>query len=270
VESTIDIISKLGPNRDGPCIPVYLIHGDHDHPPGKRETPGIDCVIDNTHAERLGSNPTLINDDIALYGVNHEDVSTLVNDGLSFATPPDDVYVALCTHIMAQKYNYVGKDDAYRPYQLLKPFPFDVDIMLCGELHKRKHYPVRGTDVIYPGTPARIHRRYRDYSPSVYLHETTQESVNSTKYFVPARPWNDITVSVDPGDDIDTVLTRVVEELKLEDRERRMMLEVLLDGENNNFTQNEIESQLDNWSVVLHASVNATSSGKGWAPGVPR
>jgi DNA repair exonuclease SbcCD nuclease subunit len=171
---------------------------------------------------------------------------------------------------MVHKYNYVGKDDAYWPFQLLKPVPFDVDVMLCGELHKRKHYPTRRADIFYSGTPARIHRRYRDYSPSVFLHETTEASVDSTKYFVPARPWNDITVSVYPDDDIDTVLCRVVEELSLQNRERRMILEVTLDGENDSFTQNEIGSELEDWPGVLRALVNATSPDQGWIPGVPR
>ncbi|WP_254762255.1 DNA repair exonuclease [Natrinema marinum] len=270
VESTIDLVSDLSSKRDGPFVPVYLIHGDHDHPPGKRNTPGVDRLIQNTHAERLDSHPTSVSDDLVLYGVHHENLSDLVDDNLSFSPPPDDTYTALCTHMMVHKYNYVGKDNAYWPFQLLKPVPFDVDVMLCGELHKRKHYPIHRTDIFYSGTPARIHRRYRDYSPSVFLHETTQESINSTKYFVPARPWNDITVSVDHDDDIEAVLSRVVEELNLQNRERRMILEVTLDGENDDFTQSEVKSQLEDWPGVLHASVNATSPNQGWIPGVPR
>lgn len=270
VETAIDIINRLGPDTETPHVPVYLVHGDHDHPPGERMTPGVDRVVEETHAERLNTDPTIIDNNTVLYGVHDEDVEALVNGKLDFVSPPDGTHVLFCTHVLFRRYNCMGKPNDYTPYEVIQTIPFKIDALLCGEIHRRKHLIINETDVFYAGVLERVKPDLRNYNPSVYIHEISNEKIKTKTYSVPPRPWEQLKIEVSPTDDLDAVVNRVFEWLRPRRERQRMMLEVTLDGENKQFTQRDVRDRLEKWSGSLHVTVSATASNDDWLPGVPR
>lgn len=139
VERTIDILNEL--TMDIPNPPkAFFVAGNHDESDG--QTPALDRVIDESPAERLDQSPTVLGtDDIAVYGVDYGDLSALLNDNLSFESPPDDMPVALCLHgtigkrRLQTRARYYHEVDASAP-EIQDSVPFDVTCLLCGHLHK--------------------------------------------------------------------------------------------------------------------------------------
>lgn len=72
VDEAISAFERLVDTSIGEDIPAYVVHGDHDISDG--ETPGVDKVCQRTHVERLGHEPTDVDNRISLFGLHNNEI----------------------------------------------------------------------------------------------------------------------------------------------------------------------------------------------------
>lgn len=211
-DSAIEMISHV--LNDDVDIPVYFVHGDHDHEGvSGSATPGIDSVCARTHAERLGRTPILL-DDIAVYGLHNEELRTFGKDvARQLVMPPEEALSAvLCLHEMHPRWDYVGKPEIGMR-KILRQVPFTVDMVACGDVHRKKQWrPLPSCLGRYAGSPSRAVRSnlLGDYEPSAFLYEFSDDGVTTEELVITGHSKR-YCVNVAPADanNVDDVIKRV-------------------------------------------------------------
>lgn len=242
IEAAIKAFNHLDQPEDGIEVPVFLVHGDHDHKDG--HTPGIDAVCEKTHAQRLSTSPVVLNGELALYGLHHEDVEKFGSDGAAqrLQPPPtDDLHTLLCTHVMRWKWNYPGKPLAIHYSSLRRNAPFNPSVIAAGDIHKQKcwqtPYPSDDPDdrsiCLYAGATLRHTRKdaANGYEPSVWWLEFGDSTLKRKPIPIEdaVREYHNLTVKLETGDGIDAVSQQVFSEV--DPPLDGAVLQIKLDGE---------------------------------------
>ncbi len=133
-------------------IPFYGIVGNHDR---KMDDQWLDLIEQTGTASRLDRSPTMVNDDIALYGIDAVPSPAWESADFSLEPPENnDAYRLLCMHqilhppvpeIMAE----------YPAESVIERLNIDIDGLALGDYHEAVSEIVNGVDVWYAGSTER-------------------------------------------------------------------------------------------------------------------
>lgn len=227
VETAVKAFNHLDQPDEGIEVPIFLVHGDHDHKDGN--APGIDAVCKKTHAQRLSTRPVMLNDELALYGLHHDKIEKFGPDGAAKRLQPlptDGLHTLLCTHVMRWKWNYPGKPLDIHYSSLRRNAPFNPSVIAAGDVHKRKCWqtPYHSEDAddrsicLYAGATLRHTRKdaARGYEPSAWWLEFDDNSLRRKPIPIEdaVREYHAHTVKLEAGDDIDEVSQQVFSQVE--------------------------------------------------------
>lgn len=143
----IDILQKLA-DED---IPFYGIVGNHER---KMDAQYLDLINKTGTAERLDRSPTLVNEEVAIYGIDAVTKPAWHAEDFTLEESPDDVFTILCMHQLLQP--PVPELFAEHPLEnVLDRVNIDLDALALGDYHESVGTVRRGTKVWYAGSTER-------------------------------------------------------------------------------------------------------------------
>ena len=133
-------------------IPFYGIVGNHDR---KMDDQWLDLIEQTGTAARLDRSPTMVTDDIALYGIDA--VPTPAWESADFSLEPpanDDAYRLLCLHqLLHPPVPEIMSE--YPAEAVIDRVNIDIDGLALGDYHEAVSESVNGVDVWYAGSTER-------------------------------------------------------------------------------------------------------------------
>lgn len=148
VNQCIDILQQAAAED----IPFYGIVGNHDR---KMDDQWLDLIEHTGTATRLGRSPTMVGDDVALYGIDAVPSPAWESADFSLDTPPnDDAYRLLCMHQLLHP--PVPEIMADHPADaVIDRLDIEIDGLALGDYHEAVSEEVSGVDVWYAGSTER-------------------------------------------------------------------------------------------------------------------
>ncbi len=232
VTRCIRILRKL----EGADIPFYGIVGNHDR---KMDEQWLDLIRETGVAKRLSKEPTMVGDDVAVYGIDsvtkpawHATDFTLV--------PPDDsdVFTLLCMHQLLAP-PIPGSEDIMADHsaeEVLDRVGIDLDALALGDYHKPEEDAVKDVPVWYAGSTERC--SVDEEEPrSVSLLEIEEGTIRRRKRELDTREFVPIPIEFSEGDAHGRI-NDVLDQYDLEDR----VAHVTLRGERTAVTSSDVYS----------------------------
>ncbi len=143
----IDILQKLV-DAD---IPFYGIVGNHER---KMDDQYLDLIGRTGTAERLDRTPRLINDEVAVYGIDAVTKPAWHAKDFTLEEPPADTFTILCMHQLLEP--PVPELFAEHPLSdVLDRVNIDLDALALGDYHESVGTVEQGTKVWYAGSTER-------------------------------------------------------------------------------------------------------------------
>lgn len=143
----IDILRKL----DDADIPFYGIVGNHER---KMDDQYLDLIGRTGTAERLDRTPQLINDEVAVYGIDAVTKPAWHAQDFTLEEPPAGTFTILCMHQLLQP--PVPELFAEHPLEdVLNRVNIDLDALALGDYHESVGTIEHGTKVWYAGSTER-------------------------------------------------------------------------------------------------------------------
>lgn len=143
----IDILELL----DDAGIPFYGIVGNHER---KMDAQYLDLIRKTGTAERLDKSPTMINDEVALYGIDAVTKPAWHAEDFTLEEPPTDAFTILCMHELLHP--PVPELFADHPLDdVLDRVNINLDALALGDYHETVSTVERGTTVWYAGSTER-------------------------------------------------------------------------------------------------------------------
>jgi exonuclease SbcD len=143
----IDILQSLA----AADIPFYGIVGNHER---KMDDQYLDLIRKTGTADRLGTSPTIINDEVALYGIDAVTRPAWHAEDFTLEPPPNGVCTILCMHQLLQP--PVPKIQAEHSLaDVLDRVHIDLDALALGDYHESVGTVERATTIWYAGSTER-------------------------------------------------------------------------------------------------------------------
>ena len=143
----IDILQQL----QRADIPFYGIVGNHER---KMDAQYLDLINKTGTAERLSRTPTVINDEVAVYGIDAVTKPAWHAEDFTLEESPNDAYTILCMHqllepLVPEIFAEHHIDD------VLDRVNVDLDAIALGDYHESVSDREQGTKIWYPGSTER-------------------------------------------------------------------------------------------------------------------
>lgn len=146
----IDILQQLREAN----IPFYGIVGNHER---KMDSQYLDLINKTGTAERLDQSPTVIDDEVAVYGIDAVTKPAWHAEDFTLEEPPDGAFTILCMHQLLEP--PVPEIFAEHPVEdVLDRVNVDIDGLALGDYHESVGTVKQGTKVWYPGSTERCAR----------------------------------------------------------------------------------------------------------------
>lgn len=222
----IDILQSL----DDADIPFYGIVGNHER---KMDDQYLDLIRKTGTAERLATAPTVVNDEVAIYGIDAVTRPAWHAEDFTLEPPPNDVFTILCMHQLLQP--PVPEIQAEHPLDdVLDRVNVDLDALALGDYHETVGTIERGTTVWYAGSTERC-AIDEDEPRSVSLLEIDDGDLTRRQKELDTRAFETIPITFAEGDGYghaeDVVDRHVVDE--------KVVL-VTIVGESNSVTSSDV------------------------------
>jgi exonuclease SbcD len=194
INDCIDILSQL--EKEG--IPFYGIVGNHER---KMDEQYLDLLSRAGVADRLTKSPTIINGEVALYGIDAVAKPAWDAAELAIEEPPEDTFTLLSMHqllnppvpeIMAE----------HSLTNVLDRVNIGLDAIALGDYHEAKGTVEEGTQVWYAGSTERCSNT--EESPrSVSLLKIDSGTLTRTRVELDTRPFQSIQIHFTENDGFD-------------------------------------------------------------------
>ena len=143
----IDILQKLADEG----IPFYGIVGNHER---KIDAQYLDLINKTGTAERLDRSPTMVNGEVALYGIDAVTKPAWHAADFTLQPPDEDAFTILCMHQLLQP--PVPEVFAEHPLEdVLDRVNIDLNALALGDYHESVGTVAQGTKVWYAGSTER-------------------------------------------------------------------------------------------------------------------
>jgi len=259
VNRCVDIVSKLS-EAD---IPFYGIVGNHER---KLDDQWLDLInrVDNT--QRLTQSPTVLNDEVALYGIDAVRSPAWDTADFTLEEPEDeDLVTLLWMHELFQPFVPEHRGDPYDLAETIDRFNFKPDAIALGDYHAKCQDRVNDVLAFYPGSTERC-KVNETGKRGVYIIEIEDGDIAlrfrtiadaDTTVDAP-RDFLVVNVEFGTGDGISRVQQRINEELG-DDDITEMCVVVTLLGEDVPVTTREVYEYLkDQGAAVSHVTDDRT------------
>jgi DNA repair exonuclease SbcCD nuclease subunit len=192
VTDCIEILRKLA-DED---IPFYGIVGNHDR---KMDQQWLDLIRETGTAERLDQTPTMVNDDVALYGIDAVTKPAWHAADFTLEEPPNpDAFRLLGLHQLFEPL----LPEIYADHDLtevLERVNIDLDALALGDYHKTESRLVDGVPAWYAGSTERC--ATDEIEPrTVSLLEIEDGDLERREIELDTRDFESIRIEFDEGD----------------------------------------------------------------------
>jgi exonuclease SbcD len=225
-------------------IPFYGIVGNHDR---KMDEQWLDLIRETGTAERLGQSPTMINDEVAIYGIDAVTKPAWHSTDFTLEEPPDpDAFRLLCLHQLfhppAPEY-FADHDLA----DVLDRTTIDVDAMALGDYHQTESTVIDGIPAWYAGSTERSNADEVD-PRTVSLLNIEDGSLERRQLELDARPFITTQIEFDEADSHNHARNQLQRHQLAE-----KVVHVTLTGERTPVTSSDIyEMATDQGAAVCH------------------
>lgn len=143
----IDILERLR----AADIPFYGIVGNHER---KMDAQYLDLIHKTNTADRLEKSPTVINDEVAVYGIDAVTNPAWHAEDFELAEPPEGSFTILCMHQLLHP--PVPELFAEHPLEdVIERVNVEIDALALGDYHETEGTIEDGTKVWYAGSTER-------------------------------------------------------------------------------------------------------------------
>lgn len=177
-------------------IPFYGIVGNHDR---KIDDQWLDLIEQTGTAARLDTSPTMVNEDVALYGIDAVPTPAWGSAEFELAPPPnEDAYRLLCMHQLLHP--PVPDVMAEHPTEeVIERLNIEIDGLALGDYHEPESERVAGVDVWYSGSTER--GSSDEQGPrSVTLLGINNGRLTRQQLDLDTRPFRTIDIGFDEND----------------------------------------------------------------------
>ncbi len=176
-------------------IPFYAIVGNHER---KRDDQFLDLLDRVGVAERLNTIPKLVDDEVALYGIDAVTKPAWHAQSFDLQSPPDDVVSVLCLHQLLHP--PAPEHFADHPLDdVLERATIDLDAVALGDYHEAEGDVVGDTTVWYAGSTERC--AVDETSPrTISLLEIEGRSLTRKRLELDTRPFVEIEIEFAESD----------------------------------------------------------------------
>ena len=226
-------------------VPFYAIIGNHER---KLTTQFIDLYEDAGLSTRLSKQPTVINGEVCLYGIDAIRKRAWESTDFSLEEPEDDdMFDIVCMHQLLTPPIDAEYLAEYEAEEVLDRLNRDIDAMALGDYHKRCSATVNGVDLWYPGSTERCAKDETDQRSVELLDvDTTRDSPLTRRFLTLNTPqFQRIKVEFSEGD----TLTNVQEKVEARVPFNGDVVIVELEGENVSVTKQQVYALLDQYDV---------------------
>lgn len=192
VTDCIEILRKLA-DED---IPFYGIVGNHDR---KMDQQWLDLIRETGTADRLDQTPTMVNNDVALYGIDAVTKPAWHAADFTLEEPPNsDAFRLLGLHQLFEPL----VPEFYADHDLtdvLDRVDIDIDALALGDYHKTESRIVDGVPAWYAGSTERC--AIDEIEPrTVSLLEIEDGDLERRELELDTREFESIRIEFDEGD----------------------------------------------------------------------
>ena len=232
-------------------IPFYVIVGNHEL---RRNTNFVDEFALTGDAIRLTRSPTILNDEVALYGINS--VREPDWDDADFSLEPADeglVRLVAMHQLFSPPIDQIDHEasNIIDLEPVFDRFGTEIDGVALGDCHERMGDTCRGVPVWYPGATERTGRDKPQPSVDILTISREEEPpIGRERLLLDTREFIEIDIEFGESDTFDLVERRVAEKGPVEDA----VVFVDVSGAENGVTKQEILDYLHDRDVV-HADV---------------
>lgn len=192
VTECINILRKL----ETEDIPFYGIVGNHDR---KMDEQWLDLIRETGTAERLDKTPTMVNGNVALYGIDAVTKPAWHATDFTLEEPSNpDAFRLLCLHQLFQP----PVPEFYADHDLdevLERVEIDLDAIAIGDYHQTEATVMDGVPAWYAGSTERC-AADEDEPRSVSLLEIEDGELNRRQLELDTRDFVSITIAFEGGD----------------------------------------------------------------------
>lgn len=187
----LDILQPLAEAN----IPFYGIVGNHER---KMKDQYLDLIRRAGTAHRLGRSPTMVNGEVALYGIDAVTRPAWPAEDFSLDPPPEDAFTLLCMHQLLHP--PVPELFADHPLQeVLDRVNINLDALALGDYHAAEETMMDSTKVWYAGSTERCARD--EVAPrSVSLLRVEGGTLTRQTKELDTRPFLEIPIEFMEGD----------------------------------------------------------------------
>lgn len=192
VTDCIEILRKLA-NED---IPFYGIVGNHDR---KMDQQWLDLIRETGTAERLDRTPTMVNDDVALYGIDAITKPAWHAADFTLEGPSNpDAFRLLCLHQLFEPLVpefYADHDLA----EVLERVEIDIDALALGDYHQTESTIIDDVPAWYAGSTERCATDEID-PRTVSLLEIEDDEIKRQELELDTREFEPVRIEFDEND----------------------------------------------------------------------
>lgn len=232
--------------RDG--IQFYVIVGNHEL---RRNTDFVDEFVLTSDAIRLARSATIVNDDVALFGIDSVKKPDWEEANLTLEPADDDLFHLVAMHQLFSPPIDENTPDILDLESVLDRFETDVDGIALGDCHERMGDTCRDVPVWYPGSTERT--TYDTPQPSVDLltvQPNSSPKLERERLLLDTREFIEFDIEFGESDTFDLVERKVEEKGPVEDA----VVIVDISGAESSVTKQEISDYLYARDVV-HADI---------------
>jgi DNA repair exonuclease SbcCD nuclease subunit len=233
----IDILQRL----DAAGIPFYGIVGNHER---KMDDQYLDLIEKMGAAERLTKRPTVVSDEVALYGIDAVTKPAWHAEDFDLEEPPEDAFTILCMHQLLDP--PVPEIFAEHPVDdVLERVDIDLDALALGDYHETVGTVEDGTKVWYAGSTERCAKD--ELEPrTVSLLEIDDGELTRRERELDTRDFITIDITFAEGDD-HSYVEDVIDRHDVADK----VVSVTLDGESTAVTSRDVRKAVVNRDAAV-------------------
>lgn len=215
-------------------IPFYGIVGNHER---KRDVQWLDLISRAGVGERLGSDPVILGDEVAVYGIDAVSKPSWEYKDFSLNDLDGDFFNVVCMHQLLNP----PVPDVMADYSLDEVFnrlDLDVDALLLGDYHEPVGSRFDGAQVFYGGSTERNSLSESD-PRTVSVLEIDSGELNREQIVLDTRDFVKFDIEFGEFDSLNFVHSRV-QEMDVEDK----VAVVTLKGERSSVNSQEVKKIL--------------------------
>jgi hypothetical protein len=159
-------------------IPFYFIYGNHERQAGRRV---MERFVDESLAVHLGPRYEMIENALALYGIDHR--SEWSDFVLDLESPPEEAETMLCVHQSIAPFTE-SKDPDCSLEGLRAAANIPMDLIVTGHVHNRSECDLGEFRGLSGGATTRVGETRDDLHPSVELISTEEGQIEFQQQFL--------------------------------------------------------------------------------------